>query len=110
MPLSSTSHFVQDLMDQTASISEVLARPFLISDIHLSVPGIPLTSSVSIPLALQNFVSNVSLPSAILADPLKMSKLEYFKYFTADMKIRIETNAQPYMSGNFGFFITLIPI
>nr|ULF99826.1 MAG: hypothetical protein 2 [Aparavirus sp.] len=109
LPLSTTSHAVQNLMDESATINEVLARPFLIEDIHLNVPGTALSNTLAIPLSQQYFVNTVSLPSSILSDPNKISKLEYFRYFTADMKIRIETNAQPYMSGKFWIFYNPYP-
>lgn len=107
--MSETSHTVQDLMDESASINEVLARPYLIRDIHLTVPGTTLTNFLNLPLSAQIFVDSISLPSSILNDPNKLSKLEYFRYFTADMKIRIETNAQPYMSGKFWIFYNPYP-
>lgn len=109
MPMSSTSHVVQNLMDESATINEVLARPYLIRDIHLTVPGTTLTNSLTLPLVTQTFVDSITLPSSILNDPNKLSKLEYFRYFTADMKIRIETNAQPYMSGKFWIFYNPYP-
>lgn len=107
--LSTTNHVVQDSMDLSATINEVLARPFLIQDIHLAVPGKPILNSFSIPFQAQPFVQTIDLPSAILNDPNKISKLEYFRYFTADMRIRIETNAQPYMSGKFWIFYNPYP-
>jgi hypothetical protein len=107
--LSNTPHKVQNDMDMSGSINEVLARPYLVDDIHLSVPGTALASAITIPPPTQVFVSTIDLPSRILADPNKITKLEYFRYFTADMKIRIETNAQPYMSGKFWIFYNPYP-
>jgi hypothetical protein len=100
---------VQNQMDESATINEVLARPFLIIDKHLTVPGTPLITNLEETLTAQTFLQTLSLPSAILNDPNKITKLQYFKYFTADIRIRIETNAQPYMSGKFWIFYEPYP-
>jgi len=98
-------------MDDTHSIIQFLERPVRLAQFELttatgddSVALKPFITDVKNP---QPYVNKWSLPSDIIKVGGKAEKLVNFKYFKADVNIKLVLNANPFVAGRL--FLTYSP-
>ncbi|UXD80065.1 putative capsid protein [Linepithema humile virus 1] len=98
-------------MDDTHSIVQFLERPVQIDHFTLDTKSgdsaKPLRKIVADVSQPQPFTKKYSLPSLIIQKGGKADKMENFKYFKANMKIKVVLNANPFVAGRF--YLTYSP-
>nr|AXA52580.1 putative capsid [Linepithema humile virus 1] len=98
-------------MDDTHSIVQFLERPVQID--HFSVSATdgdqvrPLKKIISVRAQPQPYVRKYSFPSKVIQMGGKADKMENFKYFKANIRVKVVLNANPFVAGRF--YLTYSP-
>jgi hypothetical protein len=88
--ISDPANLFDGMESMEHSIQSILSRPHLVSS-----GTFPLAADVK-----------VSFPDALFASPNVRAKLNFFNYFRADIRVRLQFNATPFQQGRYWMFFS----